>query len=97
MRPEDPSEAAHLIAIADATALQRTLGEGDQPVNSRHHQAVRDVGAGLIVSARAPDGIVEAIERPDRRFAVGVQWHPEDQVRRYPVQMRLFEAFRDSL
>ena len=47
-------------------------------VNSRHHQAVDAVAPGFVVSATAPDGIVEAIERPDRRFCVGVEWHPEN-------------------
>ena len=97
MHPEDPAEAAHLVAVAPGTLLERILGPGEHPVNSRHHQAVGDLGSGLVISARAPDGIVEGIERPDRRFAVAVQWHPEDQVHRFPLQMRLFEAFRDAL
>jgi putative glutamine amidotransferase len=46
-------------------------------VNSRHHQSVGRVAPAFVVSAVSPDGVVEAIERPDRRFCLGVQWHPE--------------------
>jgi putative glutamine amidotransferase len=47
-------------------------------VNSRHHQAVKHTAPGFHVTATAPDGVVEAIERPASRFCVGVQWHPEN-------------------
>jgi putative glutamine amidotransferase len=46
-------------------------------LNSHHHQAVAETGAGLVVSARAHDGVIEAAEDPARRFVLGVQWHPE--------------------
>ena len=59
--------------------LHEQLGNGDTiQVNSRHHQAVGLVGAGLEVSALAPDGIIEGIERPGARFCLAVQWHPEN-------------------
>jgi putative glutamine amidotransferase len=69
-----------LAAILDATA-----------VNSRHHQAVAEAGQGLRVSARAPDGIIEAVEAADGRFLIGVQWHPESQDD--AASRRLFRAF----
>jgi putative glutamine amidotransferase len=47
-------------------------------VNSRHHQAVGKVAPSFVVSAASPDGVVEAIERPDASFCLGVQWHPEN-------------------
>jgi putative glutamine amidotransferase len=47
-------------------------------VNSRHHQAVKKAAAGFVVSATAPDGVIEAIERPDLPYVIGVQWHPEN-------------------
>ena len=69
-----------------------------QFVNSRHHQAVDRLGAGLRVTARSvPDGVVEALEVSGKRFAVGVQWHPEDQVRADPEQRKLFAAFERAL
>jgi putative glutamine amidotransferase len=67
-----PGHAARVIA---GTQLAKILGRDLIQVNSTHHQAVRDPGA-AVVSAVAPDGVVEAIELPDR-FAIGVQWHPE--------------------
>ena len=60
-----------------ANALQEQLGEGEVlQVNSRHHQAIKQPAPGFEVSATAPDGIIEAIERPGARFCVAVQWHP---------------------
>jgi putative glutamine amidotransferase len=47
-------------------------------VNSRHHQSVAEVAPSLVASAHSPDGIVEAIERPEGAFCLGVQWHPEN-------------------
>ncbi|MGE0710859.1 MAG: gamma-glutamyl-gamma-aminobutyrate hydrolase family protein [Planctomycetota bacterium] len=71
--------ASHEVEVAPGTLLARLAGAGRGEVNSRHHQAVRVPGAGLRVSARAPDGVVEAIEGEEQgRFLLGVQWHPED-------------------
>ena len=46
-------------------------------VNSAHHQAVKDVGDGVVVNALAPDGVIEGIEHPGHAFCLGVEWHPE--------------------
>jgi len=68
----------HTIEIAPGTQLARALGAGTIAVNSSHHQAVDDPGRRMRVSARAADGVVEAIEASDpARTALGVQWHPE--------------------
>jgi putative glutamine amidotransferase len=72
---------AHEIVVADGTTLARLLPvDGDRrvPVNSRHHQSVKEPAPGFVVSASAPDGVVEAIEKPGASFCVGVQWHPEN-------------------
>jgi putative glutamine amidotransferase len=61
--------------------------------NSRHHQAVKDVAPGFAVTARARDGVIEAIERVDVPFIVGVQWHPESLTATDPQMLALFEAF----
>jgi putative glutamine amidotransferase len=53
---------------------------GRLPVNSRHHQAVRRIADRFVVTAQAPDGVIEAVERPQSRFCIGVQWHPENFV-----------------
>jgi putative glutamine amidotransferase len=83
----------HTVTVEAGTRLAEILGEGTVHVNSRHHQAVARLGGGLRVSARAEDGIIEGIELPGKRFAIGVQWHPEDQAGTDPIQARLFGAF----
>jgi putative glutamine amidotransferase len=67
---------AHDVATADGTLARRLLGTVPGVV-SEHHQAVRTLGRGLRVTSTAPDGLVEALEIPGHRFALGVQWHPE--------------------
>lgn len=90
----DKSRPVHEVNVTAGSRLAAMLGDEEAAVNSRHHQAVQRVGKNLVVSARAPDGTVEALERPDKRFAVAVQWHPEDQaVGGDPAQRRLFEEF----
>ncbi|MBI3472676.1 MAG: gamma-glutamyl-gamma-aminobutyrate hydrolase family protein [Candidatus Solibacter usitatus] len=84
---------AHRIAVEPGTRLAGILDPGPHPVNSRHHQVVDQPGAGLRVSARSEDGYIEALERPDRKFALAVQWHPEDLVERHQEAKRLFSAF----
>jgi putative glutamine amidotransferase len=88
---------AHDIWMAPDSLLERLmrarLEEGDDcPVNSRHHQAVKDLGEGLVSTATAPDGVIEAIEDPSRRFCLGVQWHPENFYRTGEFRP-LFEGF----
>jgi putative glutamine amidotransferase len=68
--------ADHDVTLADGTRLGSLLGDR-APVKSHHHQGIGRIGQGLRVAAHAEDGTVEAVEDPDRRFAVGVLWHPE--------------------
>lgn len=82
----------HTITITPGTLLHRLIGEESITVNSIHHQAVGNLGKGLVASAAAPDGIVEAIELKDHPFALGLQWHPEIMYPD-PVQFRLFQGF----
>lgn len=84
---------AHTVALREDTRLRALLGEAEVPVNSMHHQGVLRLGEGLVVSARAPDGLIEAVEVPGEPFAVGVQWHPEMLLDHDPATRRLFEAF----
>ena len=76
-QPNPRTEAGHEVLIAPGTLLHRVTGAERLPVNSAHHQAAERVGPGIVVSAKAPDGVIEAIEDPARRFCLGVQWHPE--------------------
>ena len=57
--------------------MHRITGVEELAVNSAHHQAVKEPGAGLVIDARAMDGVIEGIEDARRRFCLGVQWHPE--------------------
>jgi putative glutamine amidotransferase len=88
---------AHDVWIESGSLLERLMGERFEageacPVNSRHHQAPKALGEGLISSATAPDGVIEAIEDPTRRFCLGVQWHPENFYRTGEFR-NLFEGF----
>lgn len=74
---------AHEIWMTSNSLLERLMRErveeGDAcQVNSRHHQAPKALGADLVATATAPDGVIEAIEDPNQRFCLGVQWHPEN-------------------
>ncbi|HQN45402.1 MAG TPA: gamma-glutamyl-gamma-aminobutyrate hydrolase family protein [Anaerolineaceae bacterium] len=60
-------------------------------VNSLHHQGIWDLAAGLQLTGTAPDGLIEAVEVPGHRFAIGVQWHPE-WLQDDAAMRRLFEA-----
>jgi putative glutamine amidotransferase len=83
----------HAVLLDPDTRLDEIYGGGELRVNSSHHQAVRQVGAGLRVGARAPDGVIEAIETTDANwFCVGVQWHPESETAS-ALDMQLFECF----
>jgi len=90
-------QAAHSIAIAPHSRLGSILKveDGDEyMVNSRHHQCVDRVASGLVVTARAPDDVIEALELPGKHFVLAVQWHPEDRPS-WPDR-KLFEAFREA-
>jgi putative glutamine amidotransferase len=85
----------HTVKAAPGTRLEALLG-AEFGVNSRHHQAVKDVPAGWVASAVAPDGINEAMELPGARFAMSVQWHPENFWGRAYSFDRVFRAFVEA-
>ena len=96
----EPSHAiAHDVWVTSGSLLESLMREqleGDtSAVNSRHHQAPAALGKGLVASATAPDGVIEAIEVPSKRFCLGVQWHPENFWRTGEFRP-LFEAFVDA-
>jgi putative glutamine amidotransferase len=82
----------HSIKLEEKSILYDIFRKKELNVNSRHHQAVKDLGKNLRVTALSDDGIVEGIESMDNRFIVGVQWHPEDLVVKYPEFLGLFMA-----
>jgi putative glutamine amidotransferase len=87
--------ADHDVTVEEGTELASLLGDR-APVKSHHHQGFGRVGEGLYVAARAEDGTIEAVEDPERRFAVGVLWHPEagEDARLFEELVRQAEQYR---
>ncbi len=89
--PVPRGQRSHVVAIEPGSRLASIIGETNAvPVNSIHHQAVKQAAPGLQVTAVAPDGLIEATELPGARFALTVQWHPED----IADDERMFNLFR---
>jgi len=95
----EPYELAHEVWVDKDSLLARLMRERlvDEAleVNSRHHQAVKQVAPGFVATATAPDGVIEAIEDPAARFCLGVQWHPENFFRTGEFRA-LFEGFLEA-
>jgi len=92
-QPPPKDVPSHPVEVAPGSILARLAGPGPLDVNSTHHQAVSRPGSGMAVSARAPDGVVEAIEMDGHPFALGVQWHPEVLASRDPRQAAILRGF----
>jgi len=90
-QPNPRNEAGHSVAIAPDTRLRDIVGVAEMRVNSAHHQAASRVVPPAVVNATAPDGVIEGIETPNRKFCIGVQWHPEFEVD--PHDIEIFRAF----
>lgn len=86
--------AMHKIGVEKDSFLYRLYGQDSLEVNSFHHQAVKDPAPGVRVTARAPDGVIEAYEAPG---VIAVQFHPEKMVEDDPFWLPLFEAYVDRL
>jgi putative glutamine amidotransferase len=84
---------AHPVAITSGSRLDALVGAASIGVNSMHHQAVKDLAPGLVTTAVAPDGVVEALESSGEQFVLGVQWHPESLTDRDPRMYRLLSGF----
>ena len=83
----------HTVEVAAGTPLAAAIGAGEHAVNSYHHQAVRELAPGLEAMAVSPDGLVEALWRPESSFLWAVQWHPEFAHRVDEASRRIFSAF----
>jgi gamma-glutamyl-gamma-aminobutyrate hydrolase PuuD len=92
-KSSDPS-AQHPVRVETSSELGRILGKDEVPVNSRHHQAVRqdELAPGLRPTAWSEDGVIEGLERTDGPWVVAVQWHPERVDECDPACRRLAEA-----
>lgn len=88
----DPTLPTHEVYIDRGTKLYEIMNDTCVKTNSFHHLAIKTLGEGLDVTARAADGVIEAIEHHERRFVIGVQWHPEMMSATDPKMRSLFES-----
>ena len=93
-QPNPRDEAGHTVQIKPGTLLHKIVGEDELSVNSAHHQAVLDEPEGLVINATAPDTVLEGIEAPDKKFCIGVQWHPEFHI--CEGDQKIFTAFIEA-
>ena len=93
-----PSPFYHDVSVVSGTMLHEIMGR-DIPVDSYHHQCVDRLADGLIASAYAPEGFIEAIEAPAESgaFLLAVQWHPEITLDVDVYSVRIFERFRKAI
>ncbi|WP_085339416.1 gamma-glutamyl-gamma-aminobutyrate hydrolase family protein [Aquidulcibacter paucihalophilus] len=89
----DDRTTRHGVKVTGGTKLHTITGLNHFHVNSFHREALVEISDQVVISAYSDDGLVEAIERPDRRFVMGVQWHPERLIEETPDAAALFQAF----
>lgn len=93
VQTEKPVFATHPVEVAAGSDFEKVVGNSAFDVNSFHHQAVKGIGEGLVVAAKAPDGMVEALYLPDHPFLYLVQWHPEELYPQCKNSQNLFSNF----
>jgi putative glutamine amidotransferase len=90
---ERPPHPVHPVEIEPGSTLAEHLGER-YDVDSYHHQAIRELGAGLRAVARAPHGVIEAVEMPGApAFVLGVQWEIHEEWQDDPRMLGIWQAF----
>jgi len=87
---------AHTVRVNEGTQLADILSTSEVAVNSWHHQSCDAPGRGLVYTAWSPDGVVEGAEAPGHRFAVCVQWHPEEMFHNRADMLALFRALVEA-
>lgn len=90
-QPNPRDQPGHSVTVAPGTLLHRIVGTGELEVNSAHHQAAKDAPDGVLINARAADGVIEGIEAAGKMFCLGVQWHPEYAISQGDT--KIFQAF----
>jgi len=91
----DPMDSSHrhALEVVPGTLMERVYGEGEIRVNSMHHMAIDELAPGFVVTARCPDGVIEAIESTNEDWlAIGTQFHPEADSAS-ALDLRVFEEF----
>jgi putative glutamine amidotransferase len=91
-----PSDKSHQVDIEPGSRLHDVYGTTQIETNSIHHQALKDVAPDLVVIGRAPDGVIEAVDRPASTWFLGVQWHPEMMFREHSEHLKPFRALVEA-
>ncbi len=86
----------HEVEINPDSHLAAILGTAHVAVNSLHHQSVKRTAPGILITGYSPDGVIEALEAPDKRYVLSVQWHPEDLYNGDEAMKRLFASFVEA-
>jgi putative glutamine amidotransferase len=94
--PPTRDSLVHSVKVESRSRLARILGLQETPVNSMHHQAIKDLAPGLMPSAWAPDGLIEAVEGVNGQYLVAVQWHPEELAETMAPMRQLFASLVDA-
>ena len=95
-RGSDKGWTVQAVEARAGSLVAETMGTREIATYSGHHQAVKDLGQGLRATAAAADGIIEAVEKEDHPWLIGVQWHPEVTAQGDPSQQRLFDGLIDA-
>ena len=96
-QPPPSDQPVHEVAVKAGSPLHRCLSVDTLPVNSCHHQAIKNLAPGLDVMAVSPDGLIEAVCMPGKRFLWAVQWHPEFSYKTDAYSRMIFSAFVESM
>jgi putative glutamine amidotransferase len=91
------AQTSHAVRVVPNSRLRSIVGVEEMQTNSFHHQALKQIAEGLVVTAYAPDDIIEAAESPSHRYVVAVQFHPEETAPNDLHSRQLFEAFIAAL
>ena len=93
-RLDNPNDAAfHNITIEKASPLSDAIGFGVHHINSYHHQAIKELAPGFCTAAVADDGIIESIYCENKKYVLGVQWHPERDYHAVPDSKKILDKF----
>ena len=99
-----PDEAGHTVQLKPATLIEKIFGKPSIFTNSFHHQSIKELAPGFVVNAYTIDGVIEGVEWENKShllnsnepFILGVQWHPEHMIVKYPEMLQLFKAFVEA-
>jgi putative glutamine amidotransferase len=94
--PQARSNLVHSVTVERRSRLAHILGRDETPVNSLHHQAIKNLAPALMPSAWAPDGLIEAVEGLNGQYLVAVQWHPEELADTMAPMRQLFASFVEA-